>query len=382
MKPRIANIFGSTLEWPWLQGSFYWRSLSLIIHSTSWEGNYDYYHPEQIASRNANQLQCRENIIGLKKLNPNLIVLAGTNPIWANAHMVDHPEIIPNKWFARDSNGKYIGDYWGSYQIDPTVDNYAPLEYYLRFLEDVVFPNADILDGVFYDSTSLHEPWAAYLVKRTLEIWPAAKILFNDWSLLRNPNNRNTVNGAMDEDCLLYIINGTSLPPTNRIDGSPVTFDIWLAGYLNWCRSSRKPPITVIGVTPATALSLSDFFALPIEQRKPLVDAAESSDPKTMRFGLCTTLLGDGYYGYDYGAEHGQMWWYPEYDVELGNPLGKAYKYGYLWKREYSKALIVVNANVVKNIIKFTRTMKDYSTGITGKSFTLQPFDGRIFLNK
>ena len=38
-----------------------------------------------------------------------------------------------------------------------------------------------------------------------------------------------------------------------------------------------------------------------------------------MRSGLAITLLGDGYFGFDEGdCLHGQLWWFPEYDANLG----------------------------------------------------------------
>lgn len=48
-----------------------------------------------------------------------------------------------------------------------------------------------------------------------------------------------------------------------------------------------------------------------------------------MRFGLTSTLLGDGYFSYDFGADdHSQHWWFDEYTLDLGKPLGKAYAIG------------------------------------------------------
>ncbi len=44
-----------------------------------------------------------------------------------------------------------------------------------------------------------------------------------------------------------------------------------------------------------------------------------------MRYGLTSTLMGDGYFSYDFGADdHSQNWWFDEYDAELGAPLGSA----------------------------------------------------------
>jgi len=75
------------------------------------------------------------------------------------------------------------------------------------------------------------------------------------------------------------------------------------------------------------------------------------SSYQEMRFGLTSTLLGDGYYSFDSGDQsHAQTWWYDEYDTDLGAPVGGAISLaGYdnfksdVWKREYENGLAVVN---------------------------------------
>lgn len=50
---------------------------------------------------------------------------------------------------------------------------------------------------------------------------------------------------------------------------------------------------------------------------------------RDMRFGLTSTLMGDGYFSYDFGADdHSQHWWFDEYDVDLGVPLESVQKIG------------------------------------------------------
>lgn len=64
-------------------------------------------------------------------------------------------------------------------------------------------------------------------------------------------------------------------------------------------------------------------------------DPAHAAPPATIafgrtfypwvRFGLALTLLGDGWYTYEWGdAWHGAYSWYDEYDARLGRPLGPA----------------------------------------------------------
>lgn len=77
-------------------------------------------------------------------------------------------------------------------------------------------------------------------------------------------------------------------------------------------------------------------------------------DYRKMRFGLTSALLGDGYYSFDYGdKDHGQTWWYDEYDVRLGKAKSGAYnlldkgdktvKPG-LWRRDFEYGISLVNS--------------------------------------
>jgi len=78
------------------------------------------------------------------------------------------------------------------------------------------------------------------------------------------------------------------------------------------------------------------------------------SSYQEMRFGLTSTLLGNGYYSFDSGDQsHGQVWWYDEYDVGLGKAVSAPYnlleldnqkvKPG-LWRRDFEQGIILVNS--------------------------------------
>jgi hypothetical protein len=61
-----------------------------------------------------------------------------------------------------------------------------------------------------------------------------------------------------------------------------------------------------------------------------------------MRFGLCSALIGDGLYTYDFFTTWwGHKWWYDEYDAALGKPLGPAYALpdtqtsNYIWIEDF-----------------------------------------------
>jgi hypothetical protein len=64
-------------------------------------------------------------------------------------------------------------------------------------------------------------------------------------------------------------------------------------------------------------------------------------------------LLGDGYYSYDYGnRDHGQTWWYDEYDAVLGRAVGapkrldssNAAPADGVWWRDYERGAAIINS--------------------------------------
>jgi len=77
-------------------------------------------------------------------------------------------------------------------------------------------------------------------------------------------------------------------------------------------------------------------------------------DYQSMRFGLASALMSDGYYNFEYGTQGRiSLWWYDEYSVNLGQPLTKAVnlldrqnpaiKAG-IWQRDFERGIALVNS--------------------------------------
>ncbi|MDD4033882.1 MAG: putative glycoside hydrolase [Candidatus Cloacimonetes bacterium] len=72
---------------------------------------------------------------------------------------------------------------------------------------------------------------------------------------------------------------------------------------------------------------LEDSFQTP--QYHMISAAGLMNDYQQMRYTLSTALMGNGYYCFDEGPEnHGQSWWYDEYNVNLGQPLEEFFQEG------------------------------------------------------
>lgn len=83
-------------------------------------------------------------------------------------------------------------------------------------------------------------------------------------------------------------------------------------------------------------------------------------DFESMRFGLMSALMFDAYYSFDYGTQlREQLWWYDEYDANLGQPTGapknllsktNELKEG-VWQRDFEHGIVLVNStNQPQNI--------------------------------
>jgi hypothetical protein len=104
-------------------------------------------------------------------------------------------------------------------------------------------------------------------------------------------------------------------------------------------------------------------------------------NPAKMRLGLTLSLMHDNtYFAYDFGfRDHGQGWWFAEYDVDLGNPLGDFYREGEAFYRNFEHGVVVASPDS-ETTVSFDQDMVDITTGETASLFIVEKGDGRIYL--
>jgi hypothetical protein len=75
--------------------------------------------------------------------------------------------------------------------------------------------------------------------------------------------------------------------------------------------------------------------------------------PRDVRFGLTTTLLGNGYFAFDFGTtDHAQLWTYDEYMASLGLPKESiAHVDVGVTQRNFERGRVVVNATDTEQTI-------------------------------
>lgn len=351
--PRIANCYGSRLGWEtWENGAEYWSKLDLFIGGC-YDLHYDWEHErwERVI------LRLEDNIARLREANPTALVLPYVDVIEGP----DNPNIPEHWWDLRD--GERWSGWPGYYRINMKLPEV--LQFNLDKVRDEVV-GREMFDGVFYDCWHPDE----WLVPRTAKLQDGkALVMLNNWNL--PADGHADLNGCLAEDEL------------NRVAEGKVEFEDFLARYLRWSEESRKPVLTTIVCHPrGMDMDPWRWSRVDWQERTKMAQDLRDSDPQMMRFGLATTLMGDGYFGYDCAnLGRGQWWWYPEFDAPLGLPTGEAKRNeDGTWQRDFEGGTVLTNGTHYDAVVELGGNRRDMSTGRVGSSFTVPMFDGRIFL--
>lgn len=399
--PRIANCYGAgvspastreeldeTAKFDLLIGGF---------------GRFNRENPEEVK-------KLREVLAYLKQKNPNIIVIdfsssaPYTNPKdarfpkdgwlltadqqtingWPGSLMMNlrKPEVI--SYLAGKSKASMDVGFDGTF-VDcmlPTFDRWAceiatKKSYTVDSDGDGKPDNDDVLDRAWIEAkkniaTAVREvvgERAMFLINPSLD--PGS--FLGDQERLRNmlgmwENYRSSVNGVLFEDELNWVMD------------LGVDWNLVVTRYLSWIKTPHRPNLTTI-VTSSGVEPPFNLGQLPREEQNKYFDKARVLT-KRMRFGLTTTLLGDGYHAYDLNTRaRGQYWWYPEYDAPLGYPKGeaKAQKDG-TWRREFDGGFSVVNPTKQEVRIRVPKMCVNVSDNARGVEFVVPPQDGYVLV--
>jgi len=77
-----------------------------------------------------------------------------------------------------------------------------------------------------------------------------------------------------------------------------------------------------------------------------LVTQGNMDDQQRMQFGLASFLLvnnGKAYFRYSSDSAYRDLWWYPQFEIDLGQPLGPRYAEGDNWRRDFQYGYVIVD---------------------------------------
>ncbi len=259
------------------------------------------------------------------------------------------------------------------------------------------------LDHTLYREIETANLWLRNPAGSKLQIWPglyAVNLTKPEWQAMNlNFVNRKMGEGrwdgimydTVDTDITRYSNSGIDIDSDGRADDASVYNSAWQRSMANLFSETRRQfgldkimmmnGSSIDQYQPAMNGRIFEMFPTPWEgngswqatmyqylRRLPgknkspqyyLINGGTNNsgrytDYQKMRFGLTSTLLGDGYFSFDFGDKsHEQLWWYDEYDIPLGharssyynllNPADDYVKAG-LWRRDFEYGTAIVNS--------------------------------------
>lgn len=392
--PRIANVYGTVLTAD--GGRFHGVDCTLqeVAH-------YDLLIGVRRPPGGAGGDELfRKQLKELKQLNPHLIALhfACSAPY---THIAPKDELLAARqpgqvvpWLLQ-TDGTPIAGWPGTYMLNMAVPGV------IEWLAHQSVPAVKQIgyDGVFIDCMGPHfDSWACEIASgkpytvdfdadgedddrdKLREVWTAAKtelarrtreLLGAEAVFMANqagPDAYEQLNGIYLEDYIDAVLD------------RGLSWESVLEKYLHWTGAPQRPNVTVLGCSSGVEPPF-EAFKLSEEQR---AEYLERGKPRLqrMRFGLATTLMGDGFYSFDLHTRwRGQYWWYPEFDAPLGYPLGPCERNtDGTWSRQFDGGRVVVNPTQWDASVEFDKLHRDASSDRVDRQFVVPRLDGRIFL--
>lgn len=341
-----------------------------------------------------NQISNPDMLRRLRQLNPNITILAYFTAQDIRADAGSLPQTIRAKYAAGLASQWYLknlgtGNYysaWPGMLMLNMADN-APLtngqrlnNYAAHFVSKEIL-STGLWDGIFYDNTWQDVVWFAGKnidlnadgqVDNNIDThWrEGVRFLYNETR--RITSNRYLIVGNGSLEAYKNDLNGIMLENFPNHNGWQGTMDV----YFTFQNAKYTPGALIVNRTTLNKGTQNDF--------------------RSMRFGLTSALLGDGYYSFDYGDQaHEQTWWYDEYDQKLGEPLGdpisvngKLRFQDDVWRRDFSRGVVLVNTTGQKQTVFLDSELEKIigkqdpgvNDGSIVDSVTLAPKDGIILL--
>ncbi len=339
------------------------------------------------------QVYNREFFDYARKKNPDIIILSYVPSRSINILDIDDGAQIRKKlkdgirdeWYLRNSQGSIVQAWPGTI---PTNVNTGWNSYLPKYIQENIL-STGLWDGIFYDEV---QDSMTYLNGGDIDLngdgksdtKKEADALWQNGMLSLFKNTREILGNNP-----IILTNGSSLSQYEKyVNGrmfenfpSPKGHGTWLESmrsYLHLDKNDTSPPINIINTTTLNTGNKDDFRA--------------------MRFGLASALLANGYFAFDFGdKDHGQLWSYDEYNVQLGRSTGSPenvlagistnIQEG-VWRRDFLQGEVFVNATPNQQTFDLQEEFEkihglqdtDQNDGSVTSEIDLAPYDGILLV--
>lgn len=327
----------------------------------------------------------------MRQWNPDIVLLVYITPQEIKVDAINSYSImrrrlasgIADAWYLKNTNGMRLSWWEGTYLLNmtnkaPIINGNTPQTFIADFVTKELLYSG-YWDGVFYDNS-----WdnITHFAGTNIDL-----------------NNDGVADGNLDT---AWLVGMKTLYEQTRFR---VGDNILLVGNNDngaYLKELNGKLLENFSLEKWSAL-MNIARILASEHKNPRVSLINSNTKNTgyqnyknMRFGLTSALLENMYFSYDYGdSDHGQIWWYDEYDINLGLPITKAQsKQGFLtyqqdiWHREFEHGIALVNSTDKKKIVDLGREYEHIAgtqdpvvnDGSIVSELSIAGADGRILL--
>ncbi|MEK7677658.1 MAG: putative glycoside hydrolase [Verrucomicrobiota bacterium] len=333
-------------------------------------------------------LRAKLSLERIRQTNPRIVILARMplqgpgNPMQGRGV----PEEGPGDWFARQADGLYLVPHWGGHLMNAVVQDYAWPRFVVEYLSRE-YLGSKRYDRVLFDCL-WERPWPGMDVDgdgkadtpRDVVLWQKSMCFLLESVRRRFPEANLIGNGGgvWSSDCPYYAWTNGNM----RENALGTQWGV--SGWRNVWEEAEVGLGTVKG-RPAYHFIAADVRFQRDQRAASELAALTDNDLRRLRLGLGLTLLRDGqYFGFDRGdCLHGQLWWFKEYDANLGDAVQPhktgAFGVGTL-SRVYESGIVVVNTTASSILINVPHPMRDATTEKIGRAFEIPGQDARILL--
>ena len=329
----------------------------------------------------------------IRALNPDIIILPYIATVsWNDAYWVDELheamyEDIKSSWWLKDEDGDQVS-VWPNTRALNLNTPWVP--YLASHVKNVVLASG-YWDGVYYDEVQDSISWVgsvdvdrngrADTASQADALWAenyeelfrtTRELIGNDYIVMTN--------GSSNPDFFPYV-NGRMFETFPSSHNTLAEWKNMVGEYQEVENGVDYAPVNMINVNTDNTGGVGS-----------------QDDYRAVRFGLATTLLGDGYFSYDEGTNnHATLWSYDEFDAYLGapksnlqnvyNPQQASIDQG-VWLREFEEGQVIVNATTSTQTIRldgeFEKLHGTQDPGVNNgrivSEVTIAPQDGLILL--
>lgn len=340
-----------------------------------------------------NQVNNPDLIRKLRTYNPDIIILAYVpcQETWQNILSLEPRYLrrqlyagMNESWFVHDSRGNRLNWWPNTWLINITSDNINGegwSNYFTKFIANNVLSD-DLWDGVMLDNVWDNISWInnGDIDLDNNGMAESGDSLDVKWQTSMNQILKNIREATNNQKIIIGNGGRNYLEKMNgmMLEHFPETI------YGGW-ESSMNVYWRTAGYNPFIGINNTNTG-----------NTGNNKDYQKMRFGLASTLLGNGFYSFDFGdTAHEQLWWYDEYRYKLGEPLNNAYlvvpgagKTG-VWRRDFANGAVIVNSLNQEKKINLDREYekingiedKAVNNGQFATSVIIAPRDGILLFN-